>query len=69
MFQVNEADDPKAEDCIIPSENKHETARNRATDAADKFQHPSRAASDDRESEEITKIKRLKYDEDEDGRH
>lgn len=59
--EVNEADDPKADDGIIPSENKHETARNRATDAA-KFRNPSSAASDDRESEEICKTKRLKYD-------
>ena len=61
VFQVNRAADPKSEDGIIPSGNKTEAAAvSRTTGAAaDKFRTPS---DNDRESEDIAKIKRLKYD-------
>ena len=61
MFQVNQAADPKSEDGIISSGNKTEAAAvSRTTGAAaDKFRTPS---DNDRESEDIAKIKRLKYD-------
>ena len=62
IFQANEADDPKAEDGIIPSGNKHEAGRNRATDAGAKFRNPSSAANSDRESEDVSKNKRIKYE-------
>ena len=62
MLQVNRAADPKSEDGIISSGNETEAAAavSRTTGAAaDKFRTPS---DNDRESEDIAKIKRLKYD-------
>ena len=67
VFQVNQAADPKSEDGIIPSGNKSKSdAVSRTTGAAaDKFRMPS---DKDRESEDIEKIKRLKYEDEDVGK-